>query len=347
MAAKKKNDTTELKARLAKRSLDKLYVFYGEEEYLKEHYIKQILDMIPDAGLEEFNRIVISGRADYSVYDDAWEGMPMMTDRRALILRDSNIFAFSKKGDIVPPNEEQKEFWKEKFKRLSDDTVVIFCEKNVDGRSVLFKAAKKAGFTVECTYLSPSDLRAWVVRNTLKSGKKIDNSTADYLVSVVDKGLNNLENELNKLLNYCGGTIYKSDVDKVVSKALQVKIFDITDGIAEGNADKTLRILGEMRAQKESAFGILYLIYSNVEKMLRLRLGGAGSRREAAQLLGCSDWQAEKYLRGAAGFSEQALCRLAVRVPETDLEIKNGAVGEWQALEQYVFEALEMRMGRA
>ena len=139
--AAKKNDIIELKAQLNENKLQKLYVFYGEEEYLKELYIKKIFDMVPDAGLEEFNRIVISGAADYEEYDNAWEGMPMMTDRRILLIRDSNIFTMTRKDGITPPNDEQKKFWTEKFKRLSDDTVVIFCEKNVDGRSALFKAA--------------------------------------------------------------------------------------------------------------------------------------------------------------------------------------------------------------
>ena len=38
----KKNDIIELKEQLSAKKLQKLYVFYGEEEYLKEHYIKKI-----------------------------------------------------------------------------------------------------------------------------------------------------------------------------------------------------------------------------------------------------------------------------------------------------------------
>ncbi len=342
-AAKKKNDIVELKAQLSKKTLQPLYIFYGEEEYLKEFYIKKITELVPDAGLEEFNRILITGAADYSEYDDVWEGMPMMTDKRILQIRDSNIFTIARKGDIVPPDDNQKKFWTEKFKRLSDDTVVIFCEKNVDARSALFKAASKAGFAVKCEYMSLPDLKAWVIKQTLHAGKKIDDSVAEYLVSVIDPGLNNLEHELNKLLNYCDNIIYRTDVDKVVSKAVQVQIFDITDGIMEGAPAKVFKILNELRTQKQSAFGILYLIYSNVEKMLHLKLAGVTNRNEAAQLLGGSPWIAGKYLSGASGFSSAALYHMVTRVPEIDYEIKNGIVTEWQALEQYIFEALDMK----
>lgn len=341
--AAKKNDIIELKAQLKENRLQKLYVFYGEEEYLKELYIKKIMDMVPDAGLEEFNRIVINGAADYVEYDNAWEGMPMMTDRRVLMIRDSNIFATRKSGDVVPPNDDQKKFWTEKFKRLSDDTVVIFCEKNVDARSALFKAAVKSGFGVKCEFMPLADLKAWVIKTAMKAGKKIDDKAAEYLVSVIDPGLANLEHETNKLISYCDDTIYKTDIDKVVSKALGIQIFDITDGIIEGNADKVFKILNDMKTQKESAFGILYLIYSNVEKLLHLKLAKAGSRNDAAQILGGSPWLAGRYFESSKQFSTPLLYHMVTRVPEIDYEIKSGEIGEWQALEQYIFEALNRK----
>lgn len=345
--AAKKNDITVLKEELSRKKLRNLYIFYGEEEYLKELYIKKIEELVPDGGLEEFNRILIAGAVDYSVYDDAWEGMPMMTDRRILLIRDSNIFTTRRSGDIVPPNDEQKAFWTEKFKRLSDDTSVIFCEKNVDSRSALFKAASKAGFAVKCEFMQMRDLKSHVIKRTMHEGLKIDDKTAEYLVSIIDPGLNNLEHELNKLFNFCEGVIYKSDVDRVVSKSVQVKVFDITDGIMNNDPDSVFRVITELKTQKESAFGVLYLIYANVEKMLHLKLAGITNQHDAAQLLGGSPWIAGRYLSGAAGFTADALTHMVTRVPEIDYEIKNGKISEWQALEQYIFEALEYRRGNA
>lgn len=340
-----KNLIPELKAQIKENRLHKLYVFYGEEEYLKEYYIKQIEEKVPTNGFDEFNRILIQGGVDYDVYDSVLESMPVMAEKRIVEIRDSNIFTMKRSGGIVPPDDEQKKFWQDKFKRLSEDTVLIFCEKNVDGRSVLFKTAAKAGFAVEFKYMSANDLRAWAVRRAVKAGKKMDNSVADYLISVIDPGMNNLENEMNKLLNYSGEIIYKSDIDKVVSRALQVQAFDITDALMAGDARKALSVLGDMRTQKQSVFAILYLIYSNVEKMLHLRLAGVTSRAEAAETLGCAPWLAGKYLDGSKGFSSEKLYYMVTRVPEIDYEIKSGAVEEWQALEQYIFNIVNRETG--
>ena len=343
MAKAKTNDIVTLKEQLNMGKLQKLYLFYGEEEYLKEHYIQKIFDMVPDGGLEEFNRIKIEGTANYNIYDDAFEGMPMMTDKRILFIRDSNIFIIQRKGGLVPPNEDEKKFWESKFSRLSDDTVVIFCEKNVDARSSLFKLASKEGFAVKCEYLPTAELVSWVVRKAKESGKKLEPSVAEYLIDVIDPGLNSLTNELDKLINFCDDIIYKSDVDRVVSKSMTVKIFDMVDGIIEGDVQKTFSIINNLRTQKESAFGVLYLIYSNMEKMLRLKLSNITSQNEAVALLGGSPWVAGKHASNARHFSLDKLTRLVCRVPEIDMEIKSGIIAEWDALEQYIFEAMEKK----
>ncbi len=340
----KKNDITELKSELSLGKLRKLYVFFGDEEFLKEYYVDKITEMVPDGGLEEFNRIKLDGTQDYNIYDDALEGMPMMVDRRIILIRDSNIFITRKSGNLVPPTDSQKEFWEDKFARLSDDTVVVFVEKNIDKRSTLFKLADKVGFTVDCQYLPEAETVSYAVKEVLRNGKKMDESVARYLIAVIDPGLMSLNNELKKLVDFCDDIIYKSDVDRVVSKSMAVQVFDITDGINEGNADKIFKVINGLRTQKESAFGILYLIYANVEKMLRLKLAGATSQSDAVGILGGSPWLAKRYLESARGFSLQELKRMVCRIPEIDYEIKQGRVTEWQALEGYIFEALEKKL---
>lgn len=336
----KKNDIVTLKEQLNIGKLEKLYLFYGEEEYLKEYYIKRIMDMVPDGGLEEFNRIKIEGTQNYNIYDDAFEGMPMMTDRRILFIRDSNIFITTRKAGLTPPNDNEKAFWEDKFSRLSDDTVVIFCEKNVDARSSLFKSASKAGFAVKCEYLPPAEAVSWTVREAKRYNKKIEASVAQYLIDVIDPGLNSLKNELDKLINFCGDTIYRSDIDRVVSKSMTVKIFDLVDGLIARDTAQVFSIINNMRTQKESAFGVMYLIYSNFEKMLKLKLANVTSRNDAVSLLGGSPWLAGRHFENSRHFTLAQLSHLVCRIPEIDMEIKSGTIAEWDALEQFIFEAI-------
>lgn len=340
MAVKKNEDLLKLKKQLKEGKLSPLYVFYGEEDFLRDMYVKRVTDCVPDGGFSEFNHIKLDGAdVSFSEYDDAWESFPMMTDKKLIHIKDSGIFS-SKRSSGGPSTEEKKEFWLEKFKRISDDTVVIFDEASVDKRSALYKAAVKAGVAVEFSYMSDADLVTWVVKQCLNAKKRMSKENAYYLITLCDPGLNNINNELNKLLDFCDEEIYKSDIDRVVSKSMQVIVFELTDAIMTGNTTKAMSTLSNLKTVRENAFTLLYLMFASFEKMLHAKLMRGASQSEIAVELGVSPYIARKYIDGARGFDEDTLTWMVRRVAEIDLDIKEGRVMDWAALEQYVMECI-------
>ncbi len=341
--AKKNDALLELKRQIKEKNLKPLYLFYGEESYLKELYTSRIAAQIPDGGMPEFNHIRLEGpEVPFSEYDDAWESFPMMTDRKLILIKDSGIFKLRKGKDDIHSADESKEFWTEKFKRVSDDTVVIFDESSVDKRSALFKALSKSGAAVEFAYLSEADLVTWVIKQCLDAKKKISKDNALYLVTRCDPGINNIKNELDKLLSYCDEEIYKSDIERVVAKSLQVITFELSDAIMAGKTEKALSVLSDLKTVKENAFTILYLLFSNFDKMYHTKLMAGASRNEVAAEIGVAPFIAGKYIESARGFSEEALENMVMRVSEIDLAVKEGRTDDWTALEQYVLECIHL-----
>ena len=334
MAFKKKNpDLPELKRQIKEDKLKPIYLFFGTETYLKETYIKSIREKVPDNGFEEFNYITLKGTdVSLSEYDDAWESFPMMADRKLVYISGSNIFKSA--------TEDQKEFWKEKFSRCADDMIVIFDETSVDKRSILYKALTKNGMAVEFETPDEADLVTYIMGQCLKAQKKIKKENAYQIVTMCDEGLQNIMNELNKLFDYCGEEITKTDIERIVSKGVNIRIFELTDGIMNHDAKRAMEVITDLRNSNESAFGILYLIYANVKKILKAKLNDNADPKAVARALGTSDFIAKKYISSAAGFSEGALTKMVLRIPEIDYEIKQGKTDEWTALEQYVAEAL-------
>lgn len=340
MAVKKTDDLLKLKKQIKENKLSPLYVLYGEEDFLRDIYVKRIIECVPDGGFPEFNHIRLSGAdVPFSEYDDAWESFPMMTDKKLIHIKDSGIFS-SKRNTGGAGTEEKKEFWSEKLARISDDTVVIFDESSVDKRSALYKAAIKAGTAVEFNHLSDADLVTWVVKQCLNAKKRMSKENAYYLVTLCDPGLGNINNELKKLLDFCDEEIYKSDIDRVVSKSMQVIVFELTDAIMTGNVNKAFSTLNGLKTVKESAFNVMYLMLSSFEKMLRAKVMEYASQGEIASELGVAPFVARKYIESARGFSEDSLVWMVRRVAELDLAIKEGRVDEWTALEQYVTECI-------
>lgn len=345
MAAKKGASLIELKRQIKENDIKPLYLFYGEEEFLKNMYIERIKELVPDGGLPDFNHIFLNGSLPFSEYDAAWEEFPTMTDRKLIIIKNSGIMKSSRSSDgdeaEKHSGEENKKFWQEKLRHISDDAVVVFDETSVDKRSVIYKDIAKLGTVVEFDYMSDAECVSWVIKQCLDKKKKIKKSTAELLVSRVDPGLNNLNNELKKLFDFCGEEIYASDVDRVVAKSLQVITFDLTNAIMEGNSKKAVAVLNDVKSNsRDSSFAVLYLMFASFEKILHAKLLSGRNPAEIAAELGTAPFIARKYMDSAKRFGVDALMNMVSRVAEIDLEIKEGKTDEWTALYEYVMECL-------
>ncbi len=333
---KKEDNLLILKQQIKKAETGRLYLFYGEESYVKLLYRRQLEALVPEDAFSDFNRITYEGKeATLERLDDALTSFPMMAEKKLIIIKNSGIFKSA--------SDEVKEFWQSRLNDLPDFVLVIFDEQEIDKRSSLFKAVSKNGLAVEFNYLKDYEVISWISREVQKCGKKISKDTAEYLYSMCDEGLQNVKNELDKLFNYCGEEIYKSDIEKAVSKPLNIVIFEITDAVMAKNSDRAMETILRLRANKESAFNILYLLSSAFDKMLlsKLMLDGGASYEEVTSRLKLPRFIASKYIDGARGFSKSFLIDRVSKTAELDLAIKQGETDEWTALMQYVFDSVK------
>lgn len=332
----KDNGFSELKKQIRENKIGNLYLFFGDEAYIKEVYIEKIKEMTPDAGFEDFNRITIDEKAlTPDAVDDALESFPMMTDKKLIIIKNSGIF--------IKAREDVKEFWQDRIKKIPDYVTLIFDEVGVDKRSALYKAAAKAGHVTEFEYLGETDMIAWIEREARKSKRTISRNAAAYMVGICDEGLSYVKNELDKLISFCENEITVSDIDRIVTKSLSARVFELTDAILAGDAAAAVSLCEGFKAVKESAFKILYLLSGTFDKCLRSQLMASegASYSEIGEKTGLKPFLVKKYLENGKKFGENYLVNRIMRVAEIDLSIKEGAVDEWVALEQYVLESLE------
>ena len=335
----------QLKKDIKEKKLHNIYLFYGEEAYLKEYYINQVTELIPDGGYPEFNRISFKLH-NFSTEDisDAVESFPFMSDKKLIYFSGSGIF--SSKGEKI--NDTEKQFWVNVFKSLTDDTILIFNETDIDKRGSVYKAAAKKGFVIEFSYMKESDLVNWVLKQSLDNKYKIDKRDIEYLVSLCDDGLSNLKNELDKLFSYCDDKIIsRHDIDRIVSKPLQFRIFDLTDGILDGNTSAVVSVLNELNTQNEPAFGTLYLLFSTFNRILKAKVLAENHTpyAEIVQRLGVHKFIAQKSIEYAQRISEKTLVKIVSAVSELDLAIKEGRLSDRAALEKYVFDAVALING--
>lgn len=332
----KDNPLIKLKKDLQENNFEKLYLFFGEEVYLKEHYTKKILDTIPDDGFEEFNKIIIDAKeSTLDDVKDALESFPMMSDKKIVLIENSGVFKSA--------NQEAKDFYSKAFSELAEDTILIFSESEVDKRSALFKAAGKVGCVIEFELLSQSDLVAFVQREVMNLNSKIQKDVAEYLVDISDSGLSGLKNEILKLVANCGNEITRTDVERLASKSLQIQVFELCDLLMARDADKVLQMTEDLKTVKESPFKLIYILFGTFDKMLKAKLMEREGMlyQEIAASLGVPPFIAKKYINGAKGFSEDELVMMVKNVAEFDISIKQGKLDEWTAFENYINDFLK------
>ncbi len=332
----KDNGFIELKKQIREGELKNLYLFFGDEIYIKEIYIEKIRELVPDGGFADFNHITIDEKdLTFDAIDDALESFPMFSEKKLVIVKNSGIFS--------KPKEEVKEFWASRLKNIPDYVTVLFDETSIDKRSSLYKQIDKLGLSVEFEYLSETDMIAWLEREARNHKKIISKDNARYMVNICDNGLSYVKNELDKLINFSDTEITLTDIDRIVAKSLSIKVFDLTDAIMLKDADKAISIADDLKTVKESAFKILYLLSSTFDKMLhsKLMLKEGNTYNEIAEKTGLRPFLVRKYLDGAKKFSEDYLTDRIIRVAEIDLSIKEGQIPEWTALEQYILESVD------
>ena len=97
MAGKKGYDV--LRQDVKDGTLQKVYIFYGEETYLRQTYLTKLRQLLVPEGFAEFNHHRLSGKG-LSVQDlqEAVEAMPMMAPSTLVEVADMDIFKLDEAG---------------------------------------------------------------------------------------------------------------------------------------------------------------------------------------------------------------------------------------------------------
>ena len=281
------------------RTFKRVYLLYGDEDYLRKQYKDRLLSaLLGDGDTMNFNRYEGKDINIGEVIDQA-ETMPFFADKRTILIEDSGFF---KSG-----GEQLAEYIPES----APDTVIIFNESAVDKRSKLFKTVSASGRAVEFTRQPEETLRKWILGRVKKEGKNIDVRALDILLERTGTDMTTISAELEKLFSYCLNkpAISAGDVEAIVTVSTSSKVFDMIAAMAEKKQSLALEMYHDLLAHKETPFGILALITRQFNMMLQiselLNEGSYGKR--IADTLGIPSFAEQKYEKQLRNFSADIL----------------------------------------
>lgn len=313
-------------------NFSRLYVFCGSEQYLKRQFLKNLTDALIDPA-DSMNYSVF--KTDNAVADDivqTCQSLPFFADRRVCVVDDSGFF---KKG-----NETIEKLLGE----LPETTVLIFCEREVDKRTKIYKAADKVGKILSFETPGEGDLINWVKKLFRDEGISIEDNAVYTLLSSVGQDMTTIYSEVQKLIGYSLETkrLTTEDVNALCVSQAENKIFDMIDAISEKNSRKALALYADLLSLREPMMRILYLITRQYRILAEAKFAAktGADKSRTAKLTGVSPYYIGKYLSMAGKYSEKDIIAAYDRCQQADNNIKTGREKDQIAVEMLIMDLI-------
>lgn len=247
--------------------LEPMYLLYGEEKYLIETIIKKIKKSFGEL-LLGINYVML----DETSIDNLIQNIEMPAfgyDKKLIIVKNSGLFKKDgRRKTLTPLQERIIEYIKNNYEIIEDSNIIIFIEENVDKNQV-YEIIEKKALICNIEFLKPIQLVAKLKKICLMYKVNVDDSTLNYLIEVAGIDLQNLMNEIRKLIEYAGegNTITKSAVNELAIKQIESVIFDLTDNLGNKKIEKALEVLDNLVYQKEPLQRILITLYTHFKRL--------------------------------------------------------------------------------
>ncbi len=219
---------------LKKGEFERAYYLYGPEEVLKEEGLRYLIERAVDPATRDFNFDLRSaGQLDPESVEALCNTVPMMADRRVVVIRDV-------------------EQWKRKTKarnaflayleRPSPDTVVVLVQGAADAAED--KELAKRAVSVHFGPPTAAEAEKWLERKAAASGIRFAPGASAHLIKCTGGDLGAIRLELEKL-SALGGEepITAEQVGDLVGIRHGETIFDWRDAVMEGDAGRGVRLL--------------------------------------------------------------------------------------------------------
>jgi DNA polymerase III subunit delta len=325
-----------LKKQMSKGGMGSLYLFHGPEKYLMNMYLKRIEKIIVGNGASDFNFSVYGKNKEPGTIIDCCETLPVMCDRRLVIVREYGLFG--KKAD----NSAAVTMLEEYVENVPAQTCLIFIEEEIDKRRKIYKQIDKHGVVVPFEYRKPHELEDWVIKEFGRYGKTIDKRKASKIVENCEASMADINSEIEKLAMYLKDKKDVNDdaIDSLAYKSIKSRIFDLTDAISQKNTARAITVLKDMLILKEPIPLIIFMIARQLRQMLLMKLlTRAGvSVKDASVKAELPPFIGGKVLKQADSFSEGYLEKALEKCLEYDVSIKSGKMKDETAVELLIIE---------
>lgn len=309
------------------------YLLYGDEPYLQNMYKNRLLNAVADPD-DTMNLSKFQGKGiNPKEIIDLAETLPFFAEHRVILIENSGFFKTS--------CEELATYLPD----LPETTVLIFVEEAVDKRGKMFKAVKALGGVAEFRVQTDEVLAKWIVQTLRREGRRITGNVLQLFMSRCGTSMENIENEMEKLISYTWGRtdITAQDVEEVCTGQITNQIFKMIDAIAGRQKKEALNLYYDLLALKEPSMRILFLIVRQFQILMQVKdLGGKGyDNQTIAKKASIPAFTVRKNLGQARSFSMAQIRRALELGVQAEENVKTGRMNDQLAVELMIISCME------
>ena len=329
----------QLETELKNGKLNSLYLLYGEETFLLETSLKKIKKLFGDC-TKGINYIMLDETNLGELISDI-ETPAFGYPKKLIIVKNTGLFSSEgkrKKAEIANLRDTINDYIKDNMDIINEGVVLVFVEEKADSRMTILKTIDKLGTVVKFDLQKPFEISKRLKGICRAYKVNVEDSTLMYLIECCGTNMQELINEIRKLIEYAGenGTITKKEVDLLCTKKMESIIFDLTDSIgSKSKKTDSIQILNNLLYAKESIQMILKILYTHFKKLYLTKLAKK-QNRNIAQTLNLKPNQmflVNKYERQSNMFSEKDLWDILQKLRDLDYKYKIGLIDVQVGLE--------------
>ncbi len=309
-----------------------IYLLYGEERYLLENKIKRIKKEFGEL-VKGINYIQIEETEVDNIISDI-ETPAFGYEKKMILVKNADLFKKEKK--TAKKEEKAKsitdklaKYINENIQEINSTVELIFVEKEVEKNS-LYKTIEENGEIVEFKELKLPELINNIKKICNAYKVNMDERTTKYFIECCGTNMQELINEIRKLIEYVGanGSITQKDIDILSTKQMQAIIFDLTDSLGKKDIKQAILVLKGLIASKEPIQKILITLYNHFKKLYIVKIAEKNSKNLATtmNLKPNQLFLVTKYKQQAKYFEEEELNHILKELAELDKNYKIGLI---------------------
>ena len=321
----------ELEKQLSQQEPKGIYLLYGEETFLLQQQLNKIKKKFGEI-IKGINYIAIDENNIQELIADI-ETPEFGYSTKLIIARNTGIFKREVKGRSGGASKELKdkinEYLKSNIDMINESVILVFVENEVEKNSI-YNTIEKIGTVCNFEEQKPFQIikRLKAICNSYKVN--VDESTLQYLIESCGTNMQDLINEIRKLIEYAGenGKIQKQDIDKLCIKKIESIIFDLTDNLGQKKVKEALEVLYNLIASKEPIQKILITLYNHFKKLYFVKIAIANNKdvAQSLQLKPNQMFLVNKYKLQAKGFKTSELRKIIQELEDLDYHYKIGLI---------------------